>query len=123
MNNLDLKIMYVIGLLVALWMSPVQAEDKKTNPVVDKITSVGKSIKNGLTTEWNDTVEFQKKAWEYGGPNTYKFINMKETVKEHLRHNRHAFNKQWAQNKQQVGNYWQSIADALGGLAHNKDEN
>ena len=103
MNNLDLKIMYVIGLLIALWMSPVQAEEaNKTNPVVDRITSVGKSIKNGLTNEWNDIKDYQKKSWEYGGANTWKFINMKEDFKYHWRKNKHEGSKQLARNREQI---------------------
>ena len=123
MNNLDLKIMWIIALLLGLWMNPVQAEESKTNPVVDKITSVGKSVKDGVVKEWNETVAYNKKAWEYGGENTWQFINMKETVKEHWRHNAHALDTQLAQNKKQISGYWQSIANALSGLAPKKENN
>lgn len=113
--------MGVIVYAVMTMMSPAYAETK-SNPVVDTITSVGRSVKAGVVKEWDKTVAFQKKAWAYGGDNTWQLINAKETVKEHWRLNAHALDQQLAQNRQQLKGYWQTIADALGSLAVGKDK-
>ena len=65
MNNLDLKIMYAVAFLFALWISPVQAETSKATPVDQLKAAVNINEPNNAVTvflknEWEDIKYFHR---------------------------------------------------------------
>ena len=82
MNNLDLKIMWIIALLLGLWMSPVQADENKVNPVDQIRAAVNINEPNNAVTV------FLKNEWE--------------DIKYFHRHSRVKSQAQLERNKQQI---------------------
>jgi len=82
-----------IGIIIAITIAFVAlvTTQSMANETQKQETTLQVKIQNYVERTWHETVEYQKKGWEEG-------------------------KQQMAQNKQQISNLFQNIADGLGKL-------
>jgi len=116
MKNLDLKIMYVIALIMGLWMNAATATENKTSPLTSaQLWSIG--FGSDLKQQIQEMKQIHEKRWGHGGTNTWRLKNMIEDFKYQQRMKSHAGKQQWQRNKEQLS----TIAKALGSMFKGRD--